>query len=175
MNKKNTGQPKTSFAAQLPAAENQQVQPNKKKSKSFKAKLSKRSISVPIIMPSDDANSAPKYLEVGIDEIERNARRWGIHQQSAKPKPHLKASENIQEGDGPITQGMLIKEVVEKYPQTLEVLIEAGLHCIGCTLSAFDSIEAGCALHGMSQEEIQALVRKMNKKLQEQPSKTTQA
>ena len=43
---------------------------------------------------------------------------------------------------GPITKKTLLAEVVEKYPEVAEVLVEEyGFHCIGCYASTMESLE----------------------------------
>jgi hybrid cluster-associated redox disulfide protein len=154
------------LAAQLPTASGQQTEPLKKKLL--------KTISVPIIRPSASADAPVKRAEMDMASIERNARRWGLHQQALEETHPKKGAGDAgdgkagQAGDGPIQPGMLIMEVVEKYPQTLEILMESGLHCIGCQLSAYDTLETGCALHGMGPEDVQKLVKKMNQKLREE-------
>ena len=58
-----------------------------------------------------------------------------------------------------ITKDMLIGEIVqmnEKYP---EILMSAGMHCLGCPAAAGESLEQACAVHGIDVEE---LVAKLN-------------
>ena len=58
-----------------------------------------------------------------------------------------------------VTKDMLIGEIIqmnEKYP---EILLEAGMHCLGCPASAGESLEEACAVHGIDVEE---LLEKMN-------------
>ena len=61
-----------------------------------------------------------------------------------------------------ITKETLIGEVVEKYPQTIETLMGLGLHCIGCHVSAFESIEMGFKAHGMDNKQIEEAVKMLN-------------
>jgi hybrid cluster-associated redox disulfide protein len=61
----------------------------------------------------------------------------------------------------------MLKETVEKYPETGMVLANAGLHCVGCHSSANETIEQGCRVHGMTDEEIDSLVEKLNSKVKE--------
>jgi len=69
-----------------------------------------------------------------------------------------------------ITKDMLIGEVVEKYPETIEVMFKHGMHCIGCGMTAYESIEQGCMGHGMSEEEIAKMVIDMNNSLKKKPA-----
>ena len=48
-----------------------------------------------------------------------------------------------------VTKDMLIGEIVgmnEKYP---EILLEAGMHCLGCPASAGETLEEACLVHGI--------------------------
>lgn len=59
-----------------------------------------------------------------------------------------------------VTKDMLIGEIIqmnEKYP---EILLEAGMHCLGCPASAGETLEEACAVHGIDVEE---LVEKLNR------------
>ena len=47
--------------------------------------------------------------------------------------------------------------------KTIEVLFDSGLHCIGCFASQFENLEQGCKGHSMSDEEIDELIKKLNK------------
>ena len=70
------------------------------------------------------------------------------------------ASETAAEGM--ITKDMTIGEVVAKYPETAEIMLGYGLHCIGCHVNPYESIEGGAFGHGMSPETISQMVKEMN-------------
>ena len=53
-----------------------------------------------------------------------------------------------------ITKDMLIFEILEIKPEAIEILTEAGMHCIGCPASAGESLEEACAVHGIDVEEV---------------------
>lgn len=59
-----------------------------------------------------------------------------------------------------ITKEMTIEEVVTQYPETMMVFMRHGLHCVGCHVSAFESIEEGALAHGIN---VDALVLDLNK------------
>ena len=53
-----------------------------------------------------------------------------------------------------VTKDMLIGEIVqmnEKYP---EILLDAGMHCLGCPASAGETLEEACVVHGIDVEEV---------------------
>jgi len=59
-----------------------------------------------------------------------------------------------------ITKDMKIEEILEKYPQTIEVFLKHGFHCIGCAAASFENIEDGAKAHGIDAEK---LVEELNK------------
>lgn len=59
-----------------------------------------------------------------------------------------------------ITKEMSFSEVLQKWPQTAEVFMGYGMHCLGCIAAQFESIEAGAAAHGINTDE---LIAELNK------------
>ncbi|MFH0870312.1 MAG: DUF1858 domain-containing protein [archaeon] len=74
-----------------------------------------------------------------------------------------KAAAPARTGKAKITRKMLIGDAVQKHPETVEVMFKHGMHCIGCGMTAYESIEQGCTGHGMTDKEIDAMVEDMNK------------
>ncbi len=64
-----------------------------------------------------------------------------------------------------ITKNTLISEALELCPEALTIMFEHGLHCVGCEGAAFETIEQGCQVHGMNEEEIDTLVEEINHSL----------
>ena len=58
-----------------------------------------------------------------------------------------------------ITKDMGIMEIVEKWPETVEVLMNSGMGCIGCAAAHFETIEDGAVAHGM---DVDALMAALN-------------
>jgi len=54
---------------------------------------------------------------------------------------------------------MPIGEVVETYPQTIEVFLRHGLMCVGCAVARFENIEQGAVAHGI---DVAPLVQDLN-------------
>jgi hybrid cluster-associated redox disulfide protein len=48
-----------------------------------------------------------------------------------------------------ITKNMSFGEVLQRFPQTMPVFGKYGMHCIGCSMSAFETIEQGAQAHGI--------------------------
>lgn len=52
-----------------------------------------------------------------------------------------------------------IGEIIENAPEKAEILLAAGMHCLGCPASQNETLEEACAVHGIDVEE---LVEKLN-------------
>lgn len=61
-----------------------------------------------------------------------------------------------------LTKESNLAEAVYKYPQIAEVLMDFGLHCVGCFASAYDTIEAGAKIHGLSDKDIKEMIARVN-------------
>lgn len=62
-----------------------------------------------------------------------------------------------------ITKNTLILEIAERYPKLIEVLtVKYGLHCLGCSMAAIETLEEGAMTHGMNKKEIEEMVEKLN-------------
>lgn len=59
-----------------------------------------------------------------------------------------------------ITKDMLIGQIVEKGEKYVEVLLGAGMHCLGCPASAGESLEEACAVHGI---DVDSVLEQLNK------------
>lgn len=47
-----------------------------------------------------------------------------------------------------------IGELLEIAPEKASILLEAGMHCLGCPASQEETIEEACSIHGIDVEEI---------------------
>ena len=61
-----------------------------------------------------------------------------------------------------ITAKTKIIEVLDANEKAAEILFDAGLACVGCSMVAMETLEQGCKAHGMTKEEIDKLVEKLN-------------
>lgn len=59
-----------------------------------------------------------------------------------------------------IDKDMTIGELLEKAPEKADILLEAGMHCLGCPASQAETIEEACEVHGIDVNEI---IEKLNK------------
>lgn len=58
-----------------------------------------------------------------------------------------------------ITKDMKIIEILEINEDLGEVLMEAGMHCLGCAAAHGETIEQACQVHGINVDE---LVERLN-------------
>lgn len=69
-----------------------------------------------------------------------------------------------------VTKDMVIADVLKKYPDVAVIMLEHGLHCVGCHANVFDTIEAGCKVHGLDDETVESMVTEINKFVAEEKS-----
>ena len=55
-----------------------------------------------------------------------------------------------------ITKDMNFAEILEKNPDAAEVLFKSGMHCIGCGMAMFETLEQGAMVHGLDPDKIVA-------------------
>lgn len=76
-----------------------------------------------------------------------------------------------------ISRQMTIEDIFKRFPSKSQKLAQeitnAGLHCVGCSAATWETLEAGMYSHGMSDEEIDGLVRRLNQILAEKEDLTT--
>ena len=61
-----------------------------------------------------------------------------------------------------VNKDMKIGEVVNQFPQAAPIMMEYGLHCIGCHVAAWESISQGASAHGLPDDKIDEMVEKIN-------------
>lgn len=59
-----------------------------------------------------------------------------------------------------INKDMKIGELLEVAPEKAEILMEAGMHCLGCPASQAETLEEACEVHGI---DVNELVEELNK------------
>ena len=53
-----------------------------------------------------------------------------------------------------------IGEILEIAPEKAEILLNVGMHCIGCPASQMETLEEACDVHGIDVED---LLKEINK------------
>ncbi len=68
----------------------------------------------------------------------------------------------IKKKEQKITKEMKFSEILERYPDTIEILFESGMHCIGCPMASQETLEQGIIAHGL---DINKILKKLNNKI----------
>jgi len=63
-----------------------------------------------------------------------------------------------------ITEDMNIREVIDKYPETVSVFAKYNMGCIGCIAASFESLKDIAAVHGT---DVKSFVEDLNKAVEE--------
>lgn len=76
-----------------------------------------------------------------------------------------------------INRKMTIEEILGMFPNKAQKLsheiTSAGLHCVGCHAATWETLEAGMMGHGMNDEAIERLVKRLNALLEEETDAST--
>ncbi len=76
-----------------------------------------------------------------------------------------------------ITKDMTIDEIFTRFPQKGQRLAQemqnAGLNCVGCGASVWETLEAGMLGHGFKEDDLEKLLKKLNGILAEQIDTST--
>ncbi len=62
-----------------------------------------------------------------------------------------------------VTKDMTMGEIIQKYPLAANVMQNYGLHCFGCHVNLFETLEQGCMGHGMSEDQMGSMLEELNK------------
>lgn len=57
-----------------------------------------------------------------------------------------------------ITKEMTIGEILRENPDVAPVLMEAGMHCLGCPSAQGESLEEAAMVHGINVDELMAAI-----------------
>ncbi len=59
-----------------------------------------------------------------------------------------------------IDKNTKIGDLIKEAPEKAEILLKAGMHCLGCPASQAETLEEACQVHGINVDE---LLRDLNK------------
>ena len=59
-----------------------------------------------------------------------------------------------------IKKDTLIGDIIQQAPEKANLLLDAGMHCLGCPASQGETLEEACEVHGIDVDE---LVKELNK------------
>jgi len=76
-----------------------------------------------------------------------------------------------------VSRDITISEIFSRHPSKSQRLSQeitnAGLHCAGCSAATWETLEAGMLSHGMTDEQIDSLVNRLNAIIEEKEDLTT--
>jgi hybrid cluster-associated redox disulfide protein len=75
--------------------------------------------------------------------------------EKTKQNAHLKAKNKVSKDTN-------LASLLSEYPETAEILLDYGLHCVGCFANSFDTVEAGAKIHGFTNEEVDEMIDRLN-------------
>jgi hybrid cluster-associated redox disulfide protein len=61
-----------------------------------------------------------------------------------------------------VNKKMSFREIIEEHPESIEILLQSGMHCFGCPMAQMETLEEGAMAHGLNPDEI---VMKINKEI----------
>ena len=60
-----------------------------------------------------------------------------------------------------VTKDMTIGEILVTAPEVAPVLMEAGMHCLGCPASQAESLEEAAMVHGIDVDELMERIKNL--------------
>lgn len=79
---------------------------------------------------------------------------------TTKSKVRKKAIESPSVQKQLISKDMSFGEVLQRFPQTFPIFGKYGMHCMGCSMSALETIEQGAMAHGI---DVKKFIEDLNK------------
>ena len=61
-----------------------------------------------------------------------------------------------------VTKEMTMGEILTLDPEMGNILLDSGMHCVGCPSHAFESLEDAAMVHGL---EVEPIIEKLNAQL----------
>ncbi|NLM46022.1 MAG: DUF1858 domain-containing protein [Firmicutes bacterium] len=49
---------------------------------------------------------------------------------------------------------MTIAQVINRYPETIEIFLSLGIHCLGCPSATAETVREAALVHGRDPEEL---------------------
>ncbi|MCX8166958.1 MAG: iron-sulfur cluster assembly accessory protein [Candidatus Micrarchaeota archaeon] len=74
-----------------------------------------------------------------------------------------KKSKNSKKHVTYITKDMTMGEIVNRYPEVVPKLMDYGIHCIGCHVSPYETLEQGLAVHGFDEKTTNKIFNEINR------------
>jgi len=85
-----------------------------------------------------------------------------MKKQETNKKENKKSSNKSSRKENKVTKNMSFYEIMKNNPEAIEILLEKGMHCIGCPMAMQETLEGGAIAHGLNPDK---LVDEINEKL----------
>ena len=69
-----------------------------------------------------------------------------------------------------VSKDMLIKDILAAGRGVVPILLQAGMHCLGCPSAQAETLEEAGMVHGMNDKDIDALIDSINESLEGDPA-----
>ncbi len=67
-----------------------------------------------------------------------------------------------------LTKSDLLINIGQDSPRAAQLLAEYGLHCLTCFLREYETLEIGAKVHGMTNDELDNMIKEINKQLKKE-------
>lgn len=67
-----------------------------------------------------------------------------------------------------LTKSDLLINIGQDCPRAAQLLAEYGLHCLTCFLREYETLEIGAKVHGMTDYELDNMIKEINKQLKKE-------
>ena len=67
-----------------------------------------------------------------------------------------------------VDKQMTLGEVVQQFPAAAGIMMKYGLHCIGCHVATWETVEQGAMAHGMGPDTIDSMIQEINSTITKQ-------
>ena len=74
--------------------------------------------------------------------------------------PTVEAEKDISEKL--VTRTSIIGDIIRENPFAVEIFMDYGVHCVGCHVSDFETLEQGILGHGFSEGELLDIINELN-------------
>lgn len=77
-------------------------------------------------------------------------------------RPAKKGSHKTAQKKPLITEDMLIGDVINRFPESAEIMQDFGLHCTSCSVNVFEPLKMGALSHGIEEDVVDEMIRRIN-------------
>lgn len=60
-----------------------------------------------------------------------------------------------------ITKDSIIGDIIKEKPETVKILMDYGMGCLGCPSAAMERLEQACEIHGIDLDEVLAKINSL--------------